>query len=304
MSTCSKCGSDLKGSTKFCPECGAPVTKQPESIAQQPENPVFSTQPTPIEPQRSDKGSNKAPFYKKKPFIIAAIVIVVLVVFGIIGGGNSSSSTNTSSNANTSNATQSTNTNSNSSNTTQAKKTLADVLASAGSFDAVTLTGSGDDVIDIPCAGKPCLMTISHSGSRNFAVHTVNSSGSNIDLLVNEIGPYSGVVTDWSKYQNATVLSITADGAWSVTFEPMSSVHIAQNGETFTGPNVVGIDVDSISKINFTHDGVSNFSVKGIGTSTSKLLVNEIGAYQGTVVWSNPQAFFIVEADGNWSISW
>lgn len=301
MSTCSKCGKDLNGSTKFCPECGAPVTGQPETVIQQQTTPAPSA---PIEPPNQ----GKVPFYKKKPFIIAAVVIVILIVFGMIWGTNSPSSTNTTSNTGASNSTPSANTTSNtnnsSTNTTQVKKTLTDVLASAGSFEAVTLTGSGDDVIDIPCAGKPCLMTINHDGSRNFAVHTVNSSGSNIDLLVNEIGPYSGVVTDWSKYKNATILSVTADGAWSVTFEPMSSVHVAQNGETFTGPNVVGIDVDSISKISFTHDGTSNFSVKGIGTSKSKLLVNEIGAYQGTVVWGEPQAFFIVDADGNWSISW
>lgn len=301
MSTCPKCGSNLNESTKFCPECGAPVVEQPESITQQQKSPA---PPTSSEIPGPSKESSKVPFYKKKPFIIVVIAIVVLIVFGSIGIGNSSSSTNAASSTSSSNAAQSSSSSSSSASSTQAKKTLADILASSGSFEAVTLTGSGDDVLDIPCAGKPCLMTIEHDGTRNFVVHTVNSSGSNIDLLVNEIGPYSGVVTDWSKYQNATTLSITADGAWSVTFEPMSSVHVAENGETFTGPNVVGIDVDKISKISFTHDGTSNFSVKGIGTSKSKLLVNEIGAYQGTVVWSDPQAFFIVEADGNWSISW
>lgn len=147
-------------------------------------------------------------------------------------------------------------------------------------------------------------MEIDHVGSSNFIVETVTASGDTVDLLVNEIGNYSGVVTDWSKYETASVLSIKADGDWTVTFSPMSSVHMAQNGETFAGPNVVGIDVDKISKVKFAHDGSSNFVVYGIGTSSAKLLVNEIGAYDGTVVWNQPQSFFIVEADGNWTISW
>jgi hypothetical protein len=37
-------------------------------------------------------------------------------------------------------------------------------------------------------------VTFTHSGSSNFAVWAVDGSGKQIDLLVNEIGPYSGTV--------------------------------------------------------------------------------------------------------------
>ncbi len=177
-------------------------------------------------------------------------------------------------------------------------------LLSLGTFDEVTVTGSGDDVVDIPCAGMPCIIEISHSGSHNFAVWSVDSSGDNVDLLVNEIGSYSGTVTTYTDYDDAAMLAITAGGSWSVTFKPMSAMEEATNGSSFTGDNVVLINADELTKVSFTHSGSSNFAVWGIGMTDVDLLVNEIGSYDGTVIWSQPQSFLIVNADGTWTVSW
>lgn len=62
-----------------------------------------------------------------------------------------------------------------------------DALAKFGDFEETTVTGVGDDVIDLPAPGFPYIMEISHGGSRNFIVHTVDTSGSDIDLLINTI---------------------------------------------------------------------------------------------------------------------
>lgn len=64
-------------------------------------------------------------------------------------------------------------------------------LAKFGDFEETAVTCAGDDVIDLPAPGFPCTMEISHSGSRNFIVHTVDTSGSDVDFLVNTIGSYS-----------------------------------------------------------------------------------------------------------------
>lgn len=65
---------------------------------------------------------------------------------------------------------------------------MDDALAKFSDFGETTVTGVGDDVIDLPTPGFPCIMEISHSGSKNFIVHTVDSSGSDVDSLINTIG--------------------------------------------------------------------------------------------------------------------
>jgi hypothetical protein len=75
------------------------------------------------------------------------------------------------------------------------------------------LSGSGDDVIHIdPAIEGLATFNITHNGSGNFAVFAYSDSGS--DLLVNEIGAYSGESLVGS---GTFLLEISADGAWTVT---------------------------------------------------------------------------------------
>ena len=182
--------------------------------------------------------------------------------------------------------------------------TFLDILTVFGSFEDVTVQGTGDDVIDIPCAGSPCLIGLYHDGSRNFIVKTYDSAGDSVDLLVNTIGEYYGMKTTYEDFEDSAMLEIKADGNWTAVFKPLNEMTKAENGSTFTGDNIVYIDEAAMSKVHFTHDGSRNFIVKAVGIEDYDLLVNEIGAYDGTVIWGEPQAFFIVQADGSWSISW
>jgi len=77
------------------------------------------------------------------------------------------------------------------------------------------LTGTGDEVIQIdPSISGFMTADIAHSGSGNFAVIAYGSGAFGTDLLVNEIGNYSGEVVIGS---GTFLLEITADGTWSVT---------------------------------------------------------------------------------------
>ena len=51
-----------------------------------------------------------------------------------------------------------------------------------------------------------------------------------------------------------------------------------------------------------THNGDSNFSVWAWGT-TRDLLVNEIGAYDGTVLVESGLFIWDVSADGDWTVT-
>lgn len=182
--------------------------------------------------------------------------------------------------------------------------TFADTtLSNLSSFEATSQSGSGDSVVDMPSADGYAVMDIEYSGSGNFAVWTLDSSGEKLDLLVNTIGAYSGTVTDFFG-GSASMLSVTVDGDWNINIKPMNEMQKFENGASGTGDAVGYIDTDSITKLNITNDGDSNFVVRAVGTESSDLLVNEIGSYNGTVVWTQEQAIITITSNGNWSLSW
>jgi hypothetical protein len=163
-------------------------------------------------------------------------------------------------------------------------------------------SGFGDDVqaISKHDTGAEALI-IQHTGPSNFAVHSLDSSLEPTDLLVNEIGNYSGTVLldgGWSSTET-TKLKITAGGAWTITIVPLQKVKSFNGKAPITG---FGDDVfyytGEIATAAFTHDGSSNIAVKTHGLD-SDLLVNEIGPYKGTLVWR--PGLYSVTADGNWS---
>lgn len=187
---------------------------------------------------------------------------------------------------------------------TEEEVDFVSILAALGTFEETTYTGNGDDVITLDNPGYPALLEISYSGESNFTVHTVDAEGENVDLLVNTIGSYSGTVTDYTDYSEVTMLSIGSSGDWSITVKPMSSMAELVNGQSYSGDGVYYIDTDELMTLTITNTGESNFVVRAIGISDTDLLVNEIGDYSGTVIWTEPQSFLIVESEGTWTVSW
>lgn len=181
-----------------------------------------------------------------------------------------------------------------------AAKKAAEVAAANAPKD---YSGVGDDVVNITKHGDGTgaeVAIIQHTGGSNFAVHTLDSSLAKTDLLVNEIGPYSGTVAfDLRSSQQTKALKVTADGAWTIKLVPLSSVRKLDGSAPMTGR---GDDVfyytGPAKAAVFTHDGSSNIAVHSYSTRAD-LLVNEIGPYTGTIVWT--PGLYQVTADGNWS---
>ena len=87
-------------------------------------------------------------------------------------------------------------------------------LSRATSWDGVSpITGTGDSVVRI-AGGLPkvTVASITHDGSRNFAVWSYTSR--NRDLVVNDFGAYTGRHVLAS---GTALLAITADGNWAFT---------------------------------------------------------------------------------------
>jgi hypothetical protein len=82
-------------------------------------------------------------------------------------------------------------------------------LKSLRAFDGATASGTGDDVVIYQ--GEAGAATISHDGTSNFSIW---SYGSDTDLVVNEIGAYSGTAR-WSG--GPSVIAVKADGNWKIS---------------------------------------------------------------------------------------
>ncbi|MBA8847600.1 DUF4190 domain-containing protein [Microcella alkalica] len=89
--------------------------------------------------------------------------------------------------------------------------TLRDVLSVRELPESSTTTGQGDDVLVY--LGDATIADLAHTGDSNFAVW---SYGSSSDLVVNEIGAYTGQVR-WPA--GTALVQISANGAWTIALQ-------------------------------------------------------------------------------------
>lgn len=183
------------------------------------------------------------------------------------------------------------------------------VVASSGATTECVVPGqyygSGDDVIPITKpggAGSVAVATISYAGPSNFIVIGLDNRLEWQDLLVNEIGSYSGTVLIPS---TVTQLDITASGPWTVHVKAMSTVRSFGSG-TITGQGDEVVQWTGGNRtVRMNHSGGSNFIVLGIDAQGEwdDLYVNEIGAYSGTQVVRSTSRWLTITADGPWTMT-
>ncbi|GAB3127440.1 TM2 domain-containing protein [Glaciibacter psychrotolerans] len=172
-----------------------------------------------------------------------------------------------------------------------------------GTFAPVTQTGTGDNLITLPAGATAGIVTATYDGSANFALSVLDASNASTgELLVNTIGAYSGTtVYGFNALGDGTTIQVMADGNWSLTLSPISAApSLAGAG----AGDAVFLYNGKAGKLTATHDGSANFVVM---EETGKafnfgLLVNEIGAYSGTVPLSAGPSALSVKADGNWTL--
>lgn len=170
----------------------------------------------------------------------------------------------------------------------------------------IVYTGTGDSILAIELPDGPgqfAVATLTHDGSSNFAIFSLDDNLVQQDLIVNTIGAYQGTVLFNAGFGgDPSSLEISADGNWTVTMKSVLSVRqFAGNSVTGVGDDVV-LYFGEAGPAAISHDGSSNFAVWLYGDST-ELVVNEIGAYTGTVRWIAGPSLVAVSADGNWSVT-
>ena len=173
----------------------------------------------------------------------------------------------------------------------------------APTVESVTYEGSGTKIlkIDKPEPGV-VLITMTHDGSSNFAVWSLDGNLEQMDLLVNTIGNYKGTtVLDLNDGEETARLDISADGNWTVTLSPLASAKRFTGSAEGTSDDVL-IYEGPVGVATLTHKGDSNFAVWFYSTSSSDLAANEIGNYSGEAVIPEGPTLVEVETEGKWSI--
>ncbi|MBB1513572.1 TM2 domain-containing protein [Tessaracoccus sp. MC1627] len=171
-----------------------------------------------------------------------------------------------------------------------------------GAFATITQSGTGDSVIQLPAEAEAALVTATHKGSANFVLQTLDGSNQLDDLLVNEIGTYSGTVSYGLMGGEPTMLQITADGSWTVQIDPVTAAPVAPAQLSGAGDAVFKYE-GGAAVAAVTHDGGANFVLQQSDGTWPSLLINEIGAYEGSVPLMAGPSLLLVKADGAWTIA-
>ena len=156
------------------------------------------------------------------------------------------------------------------------------------------------------------IITLTHTGSANFVVWLRDSNGDDVDLLVNEIGPFNGSTALGIATSGNYALDIDADGAWTIKIEQLKPTSAPGVPHTFTGTGPEASPLfwldDALTTFDMSHDGSSNFAIWLLDSNGDPvdLLVNEIGDFDGSTAVGVPAAgvyILDVEADGDWTVS-
>src|SRR5699024_10187839 len=79
-----------------------------------------------------------------------------------------------------------------------------------------SFSGSGSEVVMLEQLGYDVFFaTVTHQGSSNIALWSVDENGQDLDLLVNDIGNYQGQVA-LNFGEDPAALRVEADGDWSI----------------------------------------------------------------------------------------
>jgi len=174
-----------------------------------------------------------------------------------------------------------------------------------------TFSGSGDDVVSVKIVSESVLVTMTHDGESNFAVTSKTRDDGYIDLLANEIGPYSGTViqelgTSVFTKKKLGLFEVSADGNWTIVIKPLTKAQ-KWNGKPLSGSGDLVVQVPAKtkpgSKLLMSHVGESNFAVTTYSVKGGylDLKANEIGDYSGKSTFG--KAYYIaIETQGDWTL--
>jgi len=101
----------------------------------------------------------------------------------------------------------------------------------------IILTGKGDSVLEVEKWNGPALAKIKYNGGSNFAVINYDAQDERIDLLVNTIGKYEGIIPlDFTDGEYTARLEVKASGEWEIQILPIDRIDLVVLPTTIQGP--------------------------------------------------------------------
>jgi hypothetical protein len=223
----------------------------------------------------------------------ALILVVVVVLVLILGGGGGSSKTNGSASGSGSGL-----------GATTTPQTFPTTTTTTPQPQQAS--GTSDQVVALTFpSSTPALLHATFQGSENFIVHEINGLGLQGELLVNTVGSYDGVTpVNFLTSEGATKLQIQGQGPWTITLSPIATAPRVQSPGTYSanGDAIVAISGSPTTGV-FNYTGAENFIVHAVTSNQESIVVNEIGAFNGTEVMPTGTVLLIVKASGPWSVN-
>lgn len=173
--------------------------------------------------------------------------------------------------------------------------------------EPLSVTGSGDAVINLTWPHGPALAVITgNRGGDHFAVKSLDANSEAIDLLVNTTDPYRGVRPINFTDEEVRRFEVTATGSWTIEVRPLAMAERLQVPGRVQGSGdqvlfLAGRTPDT-AHIEGNSSG-DHFAVHGwIPGDFTDLLVNVVEPYEGTVLLNSDTLVLQVTAAGAWSI--
>ena len=187
--------------------------------------------------------------------------------------------------------------------------TTEPTAATGPTFKEISLSGRGKKVVkfSIP-EDAAAIATITHKGSANFIVHTLDSGGADIDFLVNEIGSYAGTVLLDPSGGHPVAFKVDADSTWTIKVRPITAAPTWNPSSALKGKGdavyLISPQPTGLTIIKLTYKGESNFIVHAWSEAGRESLANEIGTFSGET--NLPEGSLVLEvlaAGGTWTVS-
>lgn len=168
------------------------------------------------------------------------------------------------------------------------------------SFEAETFTGTGDEIIAFKVSELAFVTFICDDCEGPVILET--NAGE--QLLADSSGRYAG--THWINFLDDSVtkeFNVTASGTWELMVEPFDAApQVTRTKIAGAGDGAFALYTES-NFAEITNDGTGYFGVFVFGNGESmSLVLNEQGAYQGTVEFIAPGIVQVI-SDGEWSIT-
>jgi len=170
-----------------------------------------------------------------------------------------------------------------------------------------SVNGVGDSVVDVETSGEAVLAhIIGNSGGRHFAVSNLDTSGNQIDLLVNTTDPYEGLLPlDFSTNDHTTRFEISARGPWTIELLPLTSVRRLNVPGVIEGlgDDVIALEGGTPVLAHIVGNAAErHFAVFSYSSGGRDLLVNTTDSYDGQVILDSDTFLLEITGTGPWSI--